>query len=829
MAAQTVTFPPFSSTTEPFMKHRFQLGLTTMLASLLPAFCADFHVSPSGSDTHPGSLVEPFASLEHARDAARAMAGREPVTIHLHGGVFYLPTTLVLDPKDSGNLENPVVWRAWRNEEPVLSGGIRLQAHWQPAGDGVWKTDVPKDLEGDQLFINGERQILARYPNHDPSVRIFGGFSADAFSSERARRWADPVGGFIHAMHRHEWGDYHYRITGKNAEGRVTFEGGWQNNRQLGMHPSHRFVENIREELDAPGEWFLDRPAAVLLFHPPPGLDLASATVEVVRLRHLVEFRGSGFPTPGATNATGSGAAWTRQPVRHVTFEGLTFRHSARSFMENREPLLRSDWTTYRGGSVLFAGTEDCTLEDCTFDQVGGNAVFLSGYNRRITFRGLHIDRAGANGIAFVGDPRAVRSPLSEYEQRQPPETIDRTPGPQSPDYPADCLVEDCLIHGSGRFEKQTAPVQIAMASRITVRHCSLYEVPRAGINIGDGCWGGHLIEDCDVFDTVLETGDHGSFNSWGRDRYWLPDVKAVDRLVAANPDLPFLDALEPVTLRHNRWRCDHGWDIDLDDGSTNYRIVDNLCLNGGLKLREGFRRTVENNILVNNSFHPHVWYAASGDTFRRNIAMTWYKPIGMPATWGREIDHNLLPDAAALSRSLALHLDGHSVVGEPGFLNPSTGDFRVRDSSPARATGFRNFATDAFGVRTPRLRAIARTPVFPTQPPAPTLAVEARKVVVWLGAQCKTVTEPGEVSATGLPNAAGVLLLEVPADSAAAQAGFQRMDVLLEWAGTPVGQADELPIRHRSLPAGQSATLRLFRQQTEQTLRLPALRESPR
>ncbi len=43
------------------------------------------------------------------------------------------------------------------------------------------------------------------------------------------------------------------------------------------------------------------------------------------------------------------------------------------------------------------------------------------------------------------------------------------------------------------------------------------------------------------------------------------------------------------VILRNNRWRCDHGWDIDLDDGSTNYHIYNNLTLNGGIKLREGF------------------------------------------------------------------------------------------------------------------------------------------------------------------------------------------------------------------------------------------------
>ena len=99
---------------------------------------------------------------------------------------------------------------------------------------------------------------MARYPNYDASqpTAAYQGYAADALSKERAARWADPAGGYIHAMHVHRWGGYHYRITGKDADGNVTYEGGWQNNRQMGMHTEFRMVENIFEELDAPGEWF---------------------------------------------------------------------------------------------------------------------------------------------------------------------------------------------------------------------------------------------------------------------------------------------------------------------------------------------------------------------------------------------------------------------------------------------------------------------------------------------------------------------------------------------------------------------------------------------
>ena len=113
------------------------------------------------------------------------------------------------------------------------------------------------------------------------------------------------------------------------------------------------------------------------------------------------------------------------------------------------------------------------------------------------------------------------------------------------------------------------------------MRDCSIYDCARAGINIGDGCWGGHLIERCDVFDTVLETHDHGSFNSWGRDRYWHSDAGVRKSRWTQTPICPSSMPSRPLSIRDSRWRCDHGWDIDLDDGSSNYDIYNNLVAQG--------------------------------------------------------------------------------------------------------------------------------------------------------------------------------------------------------------------------------------------------------
>ncbi len=752
------------------------------------------YVSPAGDDSGPGTAVAPLRTPEGARDRARGTVGREAVEIVFQDGVYHLPQTMVLGPEDSGSSSAPVIYRAAREGGAVLSGGEVLRLEWIEWKDGIWLARTEAGLEFDQLFVDGLARRMARFPNFDPAkpTEPYQGWSPDAFSPERASRWANPEGGFIHALHSARWGGYHYRITGKNADGKVTFEGGWQNNRQMGMHKNFRMVENIFEELDAPGEWFHDARENWLYFYPPKEVRMTTARVEAVRLRHLVEIRGT-----------------SGQPARHLALRGFVFRHAARTFMDNREPLLRSDWTIYRGGAVVVSGAEDITISDCEFDQVGGNAVVVSGYARRVIIRGCHIHDAGASGVVFAGLPTAVRDPLFEYNQTQSIAEVDRTPGPQTDDYPADCAVEDSLIHGIGRVERQAAGVQITMSARITVRDTSIYDCSRAGINIGDGSWGGHLIEGCDVFDTVLETHDHGSFNSWGRDRYWAPKHREhAEQAIKAEPGLPFLDAVETSVIRHSRWRCDHGWDIDLDDGSSNYDIHHNLLLAGGLKLREGYRRRAWNNVLVNNGLHPHVWFADSGDEFTRNIVMRAHAPVRQPEQWGSGIDHNLFTDVDDLEKHRASSADAHSVAGDPLFINPAEGDYRVHPGSPALALGFENFPMDCFGVKKSTLRAIARTPALPGLVGKPSDVAPPTKVSVWQGLSLQDISGPALSAYGASMDAGGVAVMGIaPGSPHGGPQGLRVGDLVQAVNDKPVRSAAEW----RALwDAGPTAHIRL-------------------
>ena len=795
--------------------------LINALAFQFQAVGQTIYVSPVGKDKNPGTADKPVASFAKAQALARKYPANSSVEVIFANGIYYLPKTVQFDAADSKSPAASITYKAAEEGKAVLSGGSLLALQWKAAGNGLYAATIPSNAVIDQLYINGERQRMARFPNAVAGKNVFDTWSLDhaakadsgmnPLSPERIARWKNSQGGFIHTMHEYLWGDMHWAIKGKNADGTLQYEGGWQNNRPSKMHPLYRMVENIFEELDAPGEWYFNEKEHLLYYMPSAGTDMKTATVEIVRLRHLVEFNG----TKGS-------------PVSGLHLQGFVFRHAARSFMDNKEPLLRSDWTVYRGGAVVFNGATDCSIRDCEFDQVGGNAIFVNNYNRRITISGTYIHHSGANGIAFVGDPATVRSPIFQYGP-QDYKNIDRTPGPKGDNYPEDCTVEDCLITMTGRDEKQTAPVHISMSHKISVNHCSIYDVPRAGININEGTFGGHIIDHCDVFNTVLETGDHGSFNSWGRDRYWTPDVNITSAMVAKYPDMPSWDMLEPNIIRNSRWRCDHGWDIDLDDGSSNYEIYNNLLLNGGLKMREGYHRSATNNVIINNGLHPHVWYANSGDVFRQNIVFKAYQPaimdnvIAADGPWGKELDHNFYATGKDQMMAFAKNnCDRNSLNGDPQFEAEGTGDFRVKAGSPVLELGFVNFPMNDFGVLKPSLRAKAKTPQIP-------------EIQISLGDNQEAPKKPGytwmdvilhepagaEMSGYGVSfDAGGVALPIVPENSRAAKQGFKNGDLIQGLNGVKIKQVKDLQNYIDTKPTGQQNIL-LIRNQAPFTISL--------
>ncbi|SCF85823.1 PDZ domain-containing protein [Streptomyces sp. Ncost-T10-10d] len=775
-----------------------------------------FHVSPHGDDRAKGSAAKPFRTLERAQEAVRTslrkgVRERRPVDVVVHGGTYRLRSTLEFTAADSGTAKAPVRYVAAPGEHVVLSGGRALAPRWRSYSGTVKVADIGAGLDFDGLFLDGQRQTLARYPDHDPSTTILGGYAADAISAQRVARWKNPTTALVRGLHDGMWGGNSFKVTGVKADGTPELAWVGDNNRGSGLHSTYRMVENVFEELDAPGEWFYDKPAGKLYFYPPAGVDPAGARVETAEQNELIRVAGKG----------------PDDAVRHLTLSGFTFTQTHRTlFNTPYEKLQLGDWALARAAAVHLKNTENVSVRDSHFDQLGGNALLVDGYNNHDVVSGNEFSHSGASDVAVIGNPDAVREPSTWDSMRR---TIsDTRPGPKTENYPRDISVRDNYMHDNGQFEKQTSGVQISMSRRVTVDGNTIHDGPRACVDINDGTWGGHLIENNDIFNCVKETSDHGPFNSWGRDRFW--PLSADD---ATKKSYAKLDAMETTVIRHNRIRHSSHWDIDLDDGSSNYLIEDNLLLNGGVKLREGFHRTVRNNVFVNGGAHFHVWFADSGDVVEKNVFVTDtpYSLIQVDMARSKPvINDNLFWNDGGAVQGLndawrANGLDTRSVIADPKFAgaspfaDPAKLDYTVQPDSPALALGFHNIAMDGFG------KAGSPTPpplTWPTEAPD-TDTLDALPEPL-LGVPVTRIYSDAIKSATGLTDTDGLHLASVPSTSEAYRQGLRANDVIREIDGRPVTDRDSFWLAYNQTAPGADVTLKVWRNQSsaQVTLRKP-------
>ena len=768
----------------------------------------DIFVATTGDDSNPGTKDKPLKTIAAAQAAARVHPnhGKAPLTVAVLPGTYYVGKTIVFTTADSGTQAAPVTYSG--SGAATLSGGVNLSGlTWSAYKNDIMQATVPSSVSTgmsfDVLFLNGQRQIMARYPNYDPSklTTPFQGVAGDYQS--RPSKWAKPPTGevYAHCMHTSDWGSQHYVMTG--VSGSLNLSKALCNGRASNANSSG-VVENVLDELDAPGEWYFDKAAGTLYFYPPTGTDLSTALIEAAGLETIIQFQGT-----------------STAPVKYVNLDGFRYNATSRTFGKCNEQVLKSDWVIYRGGGLFLSGVEDSAITNSFFDALGGNALFVSGYARRMNIQTNKFVGIGASAILLMGVSSAVRNPGFGYSGGTAVGSLDKTAGPKTDDYPAQCTVTDNLIHDIGYPQKQVAGIGLDMASEITISHNSIYNMPRAGINIGDGCWGGHIIEYNDVFDTVLETGDHGSFNSWGRDRYWDPTVGTIDSRVASSPGLEVLDATKPVIMRNNRWRCDKGWDVDLDDGSTNYQITNNIFLAGGLKWREGYHRTGDNNMFaVGARMSVHVWPKNSDDVFTHNIFHN-YDPAN-PEAWGKTVDYNLFTDAASLNTAHGYGVDKNSAsASDPGYVDTAHGNYQLSAASPALALGIKSIPADSYGVVSLSLKAQARTPSFgATATPAnPDGGMRDPNPITWRGAQVKNLIGLDERSATGLGSDVGVLVVTIPAGSQAATDGFKNYDVILQFSGQSVVSLDDLNRLYTAATVGQHVAVGVHRDQQDTTL----------
>ena len=792
------------------------------------------YAAPDGSRQAVGSDAEPtdlLGAQQKVRDLLPFATG--PIEVRLSGGRYSLSATLSFGPADSGSPTVPVRWLAKAGQRPVFAGGRSIIAQWTPYRNGIYVADLPANLDFDQLFVAGSRKILARYPNFDPKPgAILGGYAKDAIAPERIKTWSNPKTGLVRALHNYEWGGNSFKIKGVLANGNADLEWVGDNNRGSGINTVERMVENIFEELNAPGEWFYDLPTGKLYFYPEDGKNPGAASIGLGELNELIRVEG----------------ASTANPVRDLSFTGIAYTQTHRTlFNSSYEKMLLGDWAIVRSAAVVLKNTERVDVRDSSFVQIGGNAVFIDGYNKGNVLDNNVFDQVGASAVVTAGAKSAVRSP-SSFEQFQKT-WPDLTPGPLTEDYPRDITVSNSLMTNLGIYELQTAGVQISVAQRISVLNNTIHDVPRAGINVNDGTWGGHRIARNAIWNTVQQTGDHGPINAWGRDRWWpfsAPTGVSYSKNQSKDADTlrkaMKADAVETTVIEQNRIWHSSDWAIDLDDGSSNYLVQNNLLLNSGIKIRDGFERIARNNMIVNGSIFEQVAFPGNGDEVSKNVILRAmpYNNYGDEASDPRitkmvYAGNTFWNDGGAiaigrqdngttqtLQQWQAKGADQDSIVADPRiaagspWLDPNLLDYTLSADSPALTLGYQNIPMDNFG-----------RPGNTERPPATVMTavvvVPTRESVIepWLGSSLVGITTTGMASVVGRPIGQGQVVGEVPAGSAAAAAGLLQNDVVIGVNGARVTDKNSFWTVWNTIPAGSQVSFELSRKQNPATATL--------
>ena len=450
----------------------------------------DFYISPNGNDQNPGTKSKPFATWERARDEIRELKNQgkltnKKVTVWLRKGNYSLNNTFELNEKDSGTLENPIIYSAYPGEEVHINGSKNIpSSSFTPVNDPqnlhlllpeaqkqVYQVNlkklgitdfgthkqyghalpvVPAPLE---LVFNHQIVQLARYPN-DGFIQI--GKVIDPGSVPRIQDYINIRGGtFEYTDPRHErW------VNSEDVWLQGTFKYGYADdkikiekidtlNKQIKLSTPHMYgigsgeefnhyiALNILEELDSPGEWYLDRETGILYFWPPDEINNSQISVSMME-EPLIALEGASYVT-----------------IRDVFIEET------------------------RGMGIYIEGGQNNLIAGCTLRNIGTSAIFM-GQGAIQTFPHItHDDYEGEPVSRQIGN---LQGHIYKYT------TWDRKAGKNHGVLSCDIYNTGCGgVYLSGGSKKDLIP------GNCFVENCKIHDYNRrnkflwAGINI-DGC-----------------------------------------------------------------------------------------------------------------------------------------------------------------------------------------------------------------------------------------------------------------------------------------------------------------------------------------------------
>ena len=387
------------------MPLRAWLGLETLEPRLLLSL--DLYVSQTGSDANPGTLDLPFASIGKARQVIRNLnaASALPeggVTVNLRGGVYLRTASFDLYANDSGAPGKPITWRACNGETVRFVGGVALQPSWftpvtsssavwgrlkDEAKGNLYEVDLPAHgitnfgtlqkragwtwnaPSAMELFYNAQPMQLGRYPNEGflqaGTVVAPGSFT---YSDPAVERWMTAEDPWFSGLFGTYW--YHSQVGGTidPVADTITLDA----DPQYGVKPGQPYSAfNLLEEIDSPGEWYLNRNTGMLYFWAPAALAGSEIFVSTVNddMLHL-------------KNAS------------YITVEGITFEMS-------------------RASLVRIEGGAHNRLTHCVLRNAGRYGIDISGMDNGIERSEIY--NIGESAVTLTGGDRPTLQPAGNY------------------------------------------------------------------------------------------------------------------------------------------------------------------------------------------------------------------------------------------------------------------------------------------------------------------------------------------------------------------------------------------------------------------------------
>ncbi|MFC4776594.1 right-handed parallel beta-helix repeat-containing protein [Paenibacillus sp. GCM10023252] len=700
--------------------------MTTILQDKLT-----LHVQRNGNDH---STEGPLASLAGARNRIRELrasgAVTGPIEVILHTGRYEVRETIHFDQQDLAVEDSPVTFRAAGDGEVVLVGGCLLRDP-QIGENGMLEYNLSKLGLGciafDQLFCNGERMRKARYPKFDADNPYGGGWlyvdgpvtephqkgigARDRFicKDPRLLSWSQLEEVELFIFPRHNWYNSIVKLKSYDPE---TGEVVLKDPVIYEIYPGDRFYfQSVKEELQAPGEWYLDEEKQRVMFIPPAHIPLDQLSVVIPLVKNIIEVR-SQF-----------------DQEEDIYKEKIDWQDRGGYLMKSRQQyLVEEGHLSFKGltlegceGTALFVKrAKGIRLEGCVIRGTGGPGVtVLQGVQCQVL--GCDIYETGSHGVYMSGGY------ITTFEVKKAS---------------SDNVVANNYIHHVGVLHKGVAGVAINGIG-IRVAHNYIHDGPRWGIFTRGN---DHQIEYNHIRHVNVETCDTGAINTCDRD--WTMNGTTIEYNLIH--DVIGYQRVKGV------WRTPaFAFGIYLDDYTSGIEVRGNITFRtpgAGMYVHSGKDNVIENNMFLETreesifvlGWKPQDEYRTHGTTglsltntrYVRNIigskqsSNSVYKfcirDYDNLMEKGNEFDHNVLygdginaddgaePFIKVLARDedystradhdcwqvwKSMGHDANSLVADPRFVNAEQDDYRLLEGSPALTLGFIPIPVEKIGL----------------------------------------------------------------------------------------------------------------------------------